>query len=681
MRLRPQIGRPHSAAYALRPLRPHRPAPRKNFTKELAIVFVVILQLFKASPRRAKTSSPGEPCTQGEQMALNPALARVTDRIRARSRDSRAAYLARVEAAAAKAGTARTHVSCANQAHAYAAFEPNEKLVLRQARLPNLAIVSAYNDMLSAHQPFERMPALIKEAARAAGAVAQFAGGVPAMCDGVTQGEAGMELSLFSRDVIAMATAVSLSHSVFDGALCLGVCDKIVPGLLIGALQFGHLPTLFVPAGPMTSGLSNDEKAKIRQLHAQGKATREELLASEMAAYPDPGTCTFYGTANSNQMLMEVMGLHLPGAAFDNPGTPLCDALTRAAARLSAITRLGKEYIPLAKVVDERSIANAIVGLLATGGSTNHTIHLVAIAAAAGIHIDWNDFDELSSVVPLLTRIYPNGSADVNHFHAAGGMGFLIRELIGAGLLHEDVTTVMGHGLARYAEEPWLNEDRLAWRPAPATSLETRILRPASEPFSADGGLKVLTGNMGRSVIKVSAVKPAHRVVEAPALVFDSQEALIEAFQRGELKRDFVAVVRFQGPRANGMPELHRLTPPLAVLQDEGYHVALVTDGRMSGASGKVPAAIHVTPECLAGGPLGKVRDGDLIRLDAEAGVLEAKVDPAAWAARECPVPDLDAHQHGVGRELFFNARGQAAGAEQGASTFGTTLPGPVEIK
>jgi phosphogluconate dehydratase len=400
-----------------------------------------------------------------------------------------------------------------------------------------------------------------------------------------------------------------------------------------------------------------------------------------MAAYHGPGTCTFYGTANSNQMLMEVMGLHLPGAAFVNPGTPLRDALTRAAAqRLAGITHQGKEYIPIAKVVDERTIANAIVGLLATGGSTNHTIHLVAIAAAAGIHIDWNDFDELSSVVPLLTRIYPNGSADVNHFHAAGGMGFLIRELIGAGLLHEDVTTVMGQSLSRYAEEPWLNEDRLAWRQAPATSLETSILRPASEPFSADGGLKVLTGNMGRSVIKVSAVKPAHRVVEAPAIVFDSQEDLIAAFKRGELKRDFVAVVRFQGPRANGMPELHRLTPPLAVLQDEGFHVALVTDGRMSGASGKVPAAIHVTPECLAGGPLGKVRDGDIIRLDAEAGVLEAKVDPAVWAARECPVPDLDANQHGVGRELFFNARRQAAGAEQGGSTFGSTLPGPVEV-
>ncbi|BAL25022.1 phosphogluconate dehydratase [Azoarcus sp. KH32C] len=611
---------------------------------------------------------------------LNPVLARVTDRIRARSAASRSAYLGRVEKAASAAGSARTHVSCANQAHAYAAFAPNDKLVLRQARLPNLGIVSAYNDMLSAHQPFERMPALIKEAARGAGAVAQFAGGVPAMCDGVTQGEAGMELSLFSRDVIAMSTAVALSHNVFDGTLCLGVCDKIVPGLLIGALQFGHLPTIFVPAGPMTTGIGNDEKARVRQLFAQGRATREELLESEMAAYHGPGTCTFYGTANSNQMLMEVMGLHLPGAAFVNPGTQLRDELTRAAARrLAGITRLGKEYIPIAKVVDERAIANAIVGLLATGGSTNHTIHLVAIAAAAGIHIDWNDFDDLSAAVPLLTRIYPNGSADVNHFHAAGGMGFLIRELLGAGLLHGDVMTVMGQGLARYAEEPWQDSEQLAWRPAVETSLDPTVLRPAAEPFSADGGLKLLKGNLGRSVIKVSAVKPEHRVVEAPALVFNDQDELMAAFKRGELTRDFVAVVRFQGPRANGMPELHKLTPALGVLQDQGYRVALVTDGRMSGASGKVPAAIHVTPECLAGGPLAKVREGDLIRLDAEAGTLEVLVDAAEWARRDLATADLEAHQHGVGRELFFNARANACGAEQGASTFGSTLPGPLQ--
>ncbi|HJV24736.1 MAG TPA: phosphogluconate dehydratase [Aromatoleum sp.] len=613
-------------------------------------------------------------------MTLSPTLARVTDRIRARSAASRSTYLARVEKAASAAGTARTHVSCANQAHAYAAFAPNDKLVLRQARLPNLGIVSAYNDMLSAHQPLERMPALIKEAARGAGAVAQFAGGVPAMCDGVTQGEAGMELSLFSRDVIAMATAVALSHNVFDGTLCLGVCDKIVPGLLIGALQFGHLPTIFVPAGPMTTGIGNDEKARVRQLFAQGRATREELLESEMAAYHGPGTCTFYGTANSNQMMMEVMGLHLPGAAFVNPGTQLRDELTRAAARrLAGVTRLGKEYIPIAKVIDERAIANAIVGLLATGGSTNHTIHLVAIAAAAGIHIDWNDFDELSAVVPLLTRIYPNGSADVNHFHAAGGMGFLIRELLGAGLLHGDVMTVMGQGLARYTEEPWLDGEQVAWRPAVAESIDPTVLRPASDPFSADGGLKLLKGNLGRSVIKVSAVKPEHRVVEAPAIVFNDQDELMAAFKRGELTRDFVAVVRFQGPRANGMPELHKLTPALGLLQDQGYHVALVTDGRMSGASGKVPAAIHATPECLAGGPLAKLRDGDLIRLDAEAGTLEALVPAAEWAAREIATADLEGNQHGVGRELFFNARANASGAEQGASTFGSTLPGPLQ--
>ncbi|NMF87204.1 phosphogluconate dehydratase [Aromatoleum petrolei] len=614
-------------------------------------------------------------------MSLNPILARVTDRIRTRSAASRAAYLLRMDAASRAAGTARTHVSCANQAHAYAAFEPNDKLVLRQARLPNLGIVSAYNDMLSAHQPFERMPALIKDAARRAGAVAQFAGGVPAMCDGVTQGEAGMELSLFSRDVIAMSTAVALSHNVFDGVLCLGVCDKIVPGLLIGALQFGHLPTIFVPAGPMTTGIGNDDKARVRQQFAQGLATREELLASEMAAYHGPGTCTFYGTANSNQMLMEVMGLHLPGAAFVNPGTELRDSLTRAAAqRLARITRQGDEYLPIARIVDERAIANAIVGLLATGGSTNHTIHLVAIAAAAGIHIDWNDFDELSAVVPLLTRIYPNGSADVNHFHAAGGMGFLIRELLGAGLLHGDVTTVMGEGLARHTEEPCFDGDKVAWRPAVAESLDTTVLRPATDPFSADGGLKLLKGNLGRSVIKVSAVKPEHRIVEAPAIVFSGQDDLMAAFKRGELARDFIAVVRFQGPRANGMPELHKLTPALAVLQEQGYRVALVTDGRMSGASGKVPAAIHVTPECLSGGPLAKVRDGDLIRLDAAAGTLEALVDTAEWAAREVATADLAANQHGVGRELFFNARANACGAEQGASTFGSTLPSPLPV-
>ncbi|MFT4046336.1 MAG: phosphogluconate dehydratase [Solimonas sp.] len=609
-------------------------------------------------------------------MSLHPQVHEVTERIRERSRPTRERYLAHV-AAVRDRGTARAKVSCTNLAHAFAASPDGDKDALRGPRWPNIAIVSAYNDMLSAHQPLEHYPALIKDSARQAGAVAQFAGGVPAMCDGVTQGQTGMELSLFSRDVIAMATAVALSHNVFDATLCLGVCDKIVPGLLIGALQFGHLPTIFVPAGPMTSGIANAEKAKTRQLYAQGKVGREALLESEMKSYHGPGTCTFYGTANSNQMMMEVMGLHLPGAAFVNPNTPLRDALTRAAAQRAAkITRQhgGEAYTPIADVVDERAIVNAIVGLLATGGSTNHTIHLIAIARAAGILIDWGDFDALSGVVPLLARIYPNGGADVNHFHAAGGMGLLVRELLGAGLLHEDVKTVAGPGLARYAEEPWLDGERLAWRAAPAKSLDATVLRAAAEPFSADGGLKLLSGNLGRAVIKVSAVKPEHRIVEAPAVVFDGQDDMMEAFKRGELHRDFVAVIRYQGPRANGMPELHRLTPALGSLQDEGFHVALVTDGRMSGASGKVPAAIHVTPECLAEGPLARVRTGDIIRLDAETGVLEAKVDAAEFAGRAIIHPDLEHNGWGVGRELFANARALASGAEQGAQTFGGTF-------
>jgi len=610
-------------------------------------------------------------------MSLHPVVSAVTARIRERSAASRATYLRHVEAAR-QAGTARARVSCTNLAHAVAAFPPQDKQVLRVARSPNLAIVSSYNDMLSAHQPLHRFPEIIKDAARQAGAVAQFAGGVPAMCDGVTQGQPGMELSLFSRDVIAMGTAIALSHNVFDGVLCLGVCDKIVPGLLIGALQFGHLPAVFVPAGPMTSGLPNDEKAKIRQLHAQGKVGRDELLKAEMQAYHGPGTCTFYGTANSNQMLMEVMGLHLPGAAFVNPNTPLRDALTRAAAQRAAhITQAGAEYTPIAEVVDERTIANALVGLLATGGSTNHTIHLVAIARAAGIVIDWDDFDRLSSAVPLLARIYPNGSADVNQFHAAGGMGLLIRELLSKGLLHADVKTVAGPGLSRYTHEPFLDDGALRWRPAPENSLDLEVLAHADRPFSVDGGLKLLTGSLGRAVIKVSAVKPEHRVVEAPALVFDSQDQMLDAFKRGELERDFVAVVRYQGPRANGMPELHKLTPALGVLQDQGYRVALVTDGRMSGASGKVPAAIHVTPECLNGGPLARVRNGDLIRLDAVAGVLDIGVDAGEWARRTVAPPKLDANQHGVGRELFAGARALATGAEQGAVSFAAPAPAP----
>jgi phosphogluconate dehydratase len=607
-------------------------------------------------------------------MTLHPVVTRVTERIIQRSRATRRAYLANMNAAMHD-GPLRKALGCTNLAHAFAAFPANDKLALREIKKANIGIVSAYNDMLSAHQPFERFPALIKQAARDAGAVAQFAGGVPAMCDGVTQGEPGMELSLFSRDVIAMATVIALSHNTFDAALCLGVCDKIVPGLLIGALKFGHLPVIFVPAGPMTSGLSNDDKAKTRQLFAQGKVGRDALLEAESQAYHGAGTCTFYGTANSNQMLMEVMGIHLPGAAFVNPNTPLRDALTAAAtSRVADITALGKQYTPIGRVVDERAIVNGIVGLLATGGSTNHALHLPAMAHAAGVLINWDDFNELSAVVPLLARIYPNGKADVNHFHAAGGMGFLMGELLDAGLLHADVTTNAGAGLAHYRNEPWLYDGKIAWRAAPKTSHDETVLAPFNKAFSVDGGLKLLTGNLGRAVIKTSAVKPQHRMVTAPAIVFDNQEAVIAAFEAGELKRDFIAVVRFQGPQANGMPELHKLTPILGVLQDEGFKVALVTDGRMSGASGKVPAAIHITPECLAGGPLAKVKTGDVISLDAEKGLLEVRVEKAEWNARATATLNLDHYHVGMGRELFSVFRANAAGAEAGAMTY--TLPG-----
>ncbi len=598
---------------------------------------------------------------------LNARVRDVTDRIRARSVAGRAAYLERIEAARRR-GPARSGLGCANLAHGFAAAQPGDKDVLRRLYGANIAIVSAYNDMLSAHQPFERFPALIKSAARDASAVAQFAGGVPAMCDGVTQGQPGMELSLFSRDVIAMATAIALSHNMFDAALCLGICDKIVPGLLMGALAFGHLPVVFVPSGPMPSGLPNRDKARVRQLFAEGKVGRDALLECEAQSYHGAGTCTFYGTANSNQMLMEVMGLHLPGAAFVAPNTPLRDALTAAAtARAAGITALGQNYVPLADVVDERALVNAIVGLMATGGSTNHTIHLVAMARAAGVTLTWDDFGDLSAVVPLLTRIYPNGGADVNHFHAAGGMGFLVRELLDAGLLHRDTTTVMGRGLTGYALEPWLSPDGLAWRSAPVITGDRSVLRPVSDPFSADGGLRVLRGNLGRAVIKTSAVKPEHRIVEAPAMVFDTQNELLSAFKDGRMGRDVVAVIRFQGPRANGMPELHQLTPALTVLQDRGLNVALVTDGRMSGASGAVPAAIHVTPECLAGGPLARVRDGDLVRLDSDAGVLEARVPVDVWERREPPAPELGANGAGTGRELFGTFRAVAGDAEAGA--------------
>jgi phosphogluconate dehydratase len=592
-------------------------------------------------------------------------VADVTSRIIERSRVGRAAYLARI-AKAKGSSPGRAKLSCANLAHTVAASPSDDQIRTLDPTAPNIAIVTAYNDMLSAHQPFETYPPLIKAAARTAGGTAQVAGGVPAMCDGITQGRPGMELSLFSRDVIALSTAVSLSHDAFDAVLCLGVCDKIVPGLLIGALAFGHLPVIFVPAGPMVSGLGNKQKAAIRALYAEGKIGRAELLDAERKSYHSPGTCTFYGTANSNQMLMEMMGLHLPGTAFVNPGTALRQALTEAAA-VRAID-LAREGATLAEMVDEKAVVNGMIGLLATGGSTNHTIHLVAMAAAAGITIDWNDFADLSSVVPLLARVYPNGSADVNHFHAAGGMGFVIRELLDAGLAHEDVMTVAGPGLRRYQQEPFLDHGRLVWRDGTGLTGDSSLLRPATDPFAAEGGLKLLTGSLGRSIIKISAVAAEHRVVEAPALVFDDQDDLIAAFKRGELERDFIAVVRFQGPKANGMPELHSLNPTLGVLLDRGYKVALVTDGRMSGASGKVPAAIHLTPEAAEGGPIARIRNGDLLRLDPDAGTLEVLLDAQAFQARDVAVRGPDAT--GYGRELFAHMRSGTSSAERGASVF-----------
>jgi len=613
---------------------------------------------------------------EGTIMALHPVVEQVTNRIIQRSRASRAAYLAHLEAARVK-GVQRGALSCTNLAHGFAAFPANDKLKLREQKKPSVAIVSSYNDMLSAHQPFEYFPKVIKEAVRDVGAVAQFAGGVPAMCDGVTQGQPGMELSLFSRDTIAMSTAVALSHNMFDAALYLGICDKIVPGLLIGALHFGHIPAVFVPGGPMTSGISNKEKAAIRQRYAKGEATREELLEGESASYHGAGTCTFYGTANSNQMLMEMMGLHLPGAAFITPGTPLRDALTAAASHQAvSISQQGGNYMPVGHIVDEKSIVNAIVALHATGGSTNHTLHLVAIARAAGIVIDWNDFDALSKVVPSLTRIYPNGDADVNHFQAAGGPGFVIRELLDAGLAHEDVNTILGHGLRQHCKEPFLGEDgKVVWRDLPEQSGDEAVLRKYTNPFSDNGGMVLVQGNLGRAIMKVSAVKKEHHVVEAPALTFNSQEDFMHAYKSGHLNRDFVAVIRFQGPRANGMPELHALTPALANLQDAGHHVAMVTDGRMSGASGKVPAAIHVSPEILAGGPLGLVRDGDILRVDATNGTLQALVPEEVWAQRKQASADISSSHIGMGRELFAMFRNGSSAAEEGAATF--PLPSP----
>ena len=604
---------------------------------------------------------------------LNARVGDVTERIAERSRASRRAYLDRIDAAVAKR-PARKRLGCANFAHGFAACASGDKEAIRDGDGPNLAIVTAYNDMLSAHQPFARFPDLIKQAARAVGGSAQVAGGVPAMCDGVTQGEAGMELSLFSRDVIALSTAVALSHDMFDAAVYLGVCDKIVPGLLIGALSFGHLPAVFLPAGPMPSGLPNDEKSKIRQLYAEGKAARADLLEAEAKAYHAPGTCTFYGTANTNQMLMEIMGLHLPGASFVNPDTPLRDALTMLGVRRALeLTALGNAFTPIGRVIDERAIVNGVVGLHATGGSTNLTIHLIAMAAAAGIALTWEDFADLAEVTPLLARIYPNGKADVNHFHAAGGMGFLIRELAGAGLLHGDARTVGRERLADYAVEPHLDPDgEVRWRPAPDASGDSSVLRGVAEPFQSTGGLRVLDGPLGRAVIKTSAVAPERHVIEAPARVFHSQEELHAAFRAGELDRDFVAVVRFQGPKAIGMPELHKLMPPLGVLQDRGHKVALVTDGRLSGASGKVPSALHVTPEAAAGGAIGKIRNGDVVRLDARNGRLDILVDEEVWARRGAAEADLTRSHVGMGRELFASFRGQVGAADEGAAIFPT---------
>ena len=600
---------------------------------------------------------------------MNPVIARVTERIQERSKDSRRDYVARMTAAGHD-GPSRHALSCSNIAHAMASGSDIEKASLTGDKAPNIGIVSAYNDMLSAHQPFEHYPDLIRKAAAKEGATAQFAGGVPAMCDGVTQGQDGMDLSLFSRDVIAMSTAIALSHNMFDAALCLGVCDKIVPGLLIGALSFGHLPIVFVPAGPMVSGLSNKEKARVREDYAAGRIGRDELLAAESAAYHSPGTCTFYGTANSNQMLMEFMGLQLPGGSFVNPGTELRDQLTAEAVKaVLKITDLGDNYTPLAHIVDEKSIVNAIVGLLATGGSTNHTLHLVAIARAAGIIIDWDDFAELSAAVPLLARVYPNGQADVNHFHAAGGLGFTIRELLDAGLLHQDVTTMLGEGLDLYCVEPTLNGS-FGWRPAQKKSLDTEILRPADDPFDREGGLRVVDGDVGRAVVKVSAVDEQHYSIMAPARVFESQAAFAKAFNDGELEMDFVAVLPWQGPRANGMPELHKLTPYLGVLQNRGFKVALLTDGRMSGASGKVLAAIQVSPEALDGGAIGKIRDGDVVSINCDSGALNVE-SAEPLAEREPVTSDVSGNHAGMGRELFATFRQKVSSAETGATVFG----------
>jgi phosphogluconate dehydratase len=600
---------------------------------------------------------------------MHPVIEKVTQEVIERSHKTRSAYLKYIDGIA-KNGPIRSGMACGNLAHGFAACSANEKADLRGSQKANIAIITSYNDMLSAHQPYKDAPDLIKAAIKEAGGVAQVAGGVPAMCDGITQGQPGMELSLFSRDLIAMTTAIGMSHNMFDGALYLGVCDKIVPGLLIGALSFGHLPAVFVPAGPMPSGITNKEKARARQAYAIGKIGREELLAAESASYHSPGTCTFYGTANSNQMMMEIMGLHLPGSSFINPYTPLRDELTKAAAKqVLKFTALGNDYRPIAHMVSEKAIINAVIGLLATGGSTNHTMHLIAIARASGIVLNWDDFDRLSKAIPLIAKIYPNGPADVNHFQAAGGMGVLIAELLKNGLLHEDILTVADkYGLSNYTQEPKLLDDKLVWEPVPTESLDKEVLSSAAKPFATGGGLHVMKGNLGRGISKLSAVSEDHQIVEAPAIVFDDQEDFLAAFKRGELENDFVAVISFQGPRSNGMPELHKLTPPLGVLQDRGFKVALVTDGRMSGASGKVPSAIHMCPECEMGGPLAKVRNGDIIAMNLQTGDINALVDEAEFNAR-VPWPNsAKNHHYGMGREMFGGFRLGASSAETGAS-------------
>ena len=600
---------------------------------------------------------------------MHTVIERVTQEIIERSHPTRSAYLNYIDGIAKK-GPIRSGMGCGNLAHGFAACSASEKADLTGDQKANIAIITSYNDMLSAHQPYKDAPDLIKAAIREEGGVAQVAGGVPAMCDGITQGQPGMELSLFSRDLIAMSTAIGMSHNMFDGALYLGVCDKIVPGLLIGALSFGHLPTIFIPAGPMPSGLTNKEKARARQAYATGKIGRKELLEAESASYHSPGTCTFYGTANSNQMMMEIMGLHLPGSSFINPYTPLRDELTQAAAKqVLKFTALGDDYRPIAHMISEKAIVNAVIGLLATGGSTNHTMHLIAIARAAGIVLNWDDFDHLSKAVPLIAKIYPNGPADVNHFQAAGGMGVLIAELLRNGLLHEDIITVADErGMNSYRQEPKLIDDKLIWEPVPDVSLDTDVLGTVEKPFATGGGLHVMHGNLGRGISKLSAVSAEHQIVEAPAIVFDDQEDMLGAFKRGELEKDFVAVIRFQGPRSNGMPELHKLTPPLGVLQDKGYKVALVTDGRMSGASGKVPSVIHLCPECESGGPLAKVHNGDIISMNLQTGNINVLVDEAEFNAR-IPAPNsAKNHHYGMGREMFGRFRLGASSAETGAS-------------